>query len=353
MPCEPPRPAGCLNADGACSTWPGCGSPVSAAGPHRPAPTIQPARGPPACRPGARRVGRLQRRRPGPVECCSPTPRRAAWATRRPPARRHRGVAPRSGTAAPALAPARAHPPARSPASRTGCRRARPPQRGPLRPDRDHADRSHLCPRSRRCSVTPAPPGRRRSRFPAAAAPQVSPSYRRSCAGQRRPQGAVVPGCRRRTRPGRRGRPRDPGDPGGPHRRLGGQGARLRPEVPAELAATAAVGCERIAEAARRGEPLPPIDVYQIGDMYFVRDGTTACGVPRARPARRSRPTYGWCSTLVEPDDVRRAPTCPTGTAQAVPAAGAAGRGRAPRARSPTRSSTRGSPRWSRPGPPG
>lgn len=30
---------------------------------------------------------------------------------------------------------------------------------------------------------------------------------------------------------------------------------------------------ERLALAQRRGEYLPPIDVYQIGDMYFVKDG--------------------------------------------------------------------------------
>lgn len=30
---------------------------------------------------------------------------------------------------------------------------------------------------------------------------------------------------------------------------------------------------ERIAEAVRRGQGLPPIDVYQVGDQYFVRDG--------------------------------------------------------------------------------
>jgi hypothetical protein len=30
---------------------------------------------------------------------------------------------------------------------------------------------------------------------------------------------------------------------------------------------------ERLALAQARGEPLPPIDVYRIGDMHFVRDG--------------------------------------------------------------------------------
>ncbi len=30
---------------------------------------------------------------------------------------------------------------------------------------------------------------------------------------------------------------------------------------------------ERLALAARRGEAMPPIDVYRIGDLYFVKDG--------------------------------------------------------------------------------
>jgi hypothetical protein len=30
---------------------------------------------------------------------------------------------------------------------------------------------------------------------------------------------------------------------------------------------------ERIAAAQRRGEPLPPVSLYKVGDLYFVRDG--------------------------------------------------------------------------------
>src|SRR6202034_21358 len=30
---------------------------------------------------------------------------------------------------------------------------------------------------------------------------------------------------------------------------------------------------ERLALAQRRGESIPPIDVYQVGDLYFVKDG--------------------------------------------------------------------------------
>jgi hypothetical protein len=39
---------------------------------------------------------------------------------------------------------------------------------------------------------------------------------------------------------------------------------------------------ERIAAAVRRGEDLPPIDVYQVGEAYFVRDGHHRVAVYRA-----------------------------------------------------------------------
>jgi hypothetical protein len=38
---------------------------------------------------------------------------------------------------------------------------------------------------------------------------------------------------------------------------------------------------QRIAEAIRRGESMPPIDVYRIGDMHFVRDGHHRVSVAR------------------------------------------------------------------------
>lgn len=40
---------------------------------------------------------------------------------------------------------------------------------------------------------------------------------------------------------------------------------------------------ERIAEAARRGVSLPPIDVYRIGELHFVRDGHHRVAVARAQ----------------------------------------------------------------------
>jgi hypothetical protein len=40
---------------------------------------------------------------------------------------------------------------------------------------------------------------------------------------------------------------------------------------------------ERIAEASRRGVSLPPIDVYRVGEMHFVRDGHHRVAVARAQ----------------------------------------------------------------------
>jgi hypothetical protein len=39
---------------------------------------------------------------------------------------------------------------------------------------------------------------------------------------------------------------------------------------------------ERIAAARRRGEPMPPIDVYRVGDIHFVVDGHHRVSVARA-----------------------------------------------------------------------
>ena len=61
---------------------------------------------------------------------------------------------------------------------------------------------------------------------------------------------------------------------------------------------------ERIAQAARRGESLPPIDVYQIGEMYFVRDGHHRVSVHRALEIPTIEADVRLVRTLVEPDDV-------------------------------------------------
>ena len=40
---------------------------------------------------------------------------------------------------------------------------------------------------------------------------------------------------------------------------------------------------ERMATAARRGESFPPIDVYRIGDVHFVKDGHHRVSIARAQ----------------------------------------------------------------------
>jgi hypothetical protein len=62
---------------------------------------------------------------------------------------------------------------------------------------------------------------------------------------------------------------------------------------------------ERIAEAARRGEPLPPIDVYQVGDMYFVRDGHHRVSVHRSLGLKQIEADVRRVVTVVGADDIR------------------------------------------------
>jgi hypothetical protein len=40
---------------------------------------------------------------------------------------------------------------------------------------------------------------------------------------------------------------------------------------------------QRIAAARRRGETMPPIDVYRVGDLYFVQDGHHRVSVAHAQ----------------------------------------------------------------------
>jgi hypothetical protein len=40
---------------------------------------------------------------------------------------------------------------------------------------------------------------------------------------------------------------------------------------------------ERIANAQRRGQDMPPISVYRVGDLHFVRDGHHRVSVARAQ----------------------------------------------------------------------
>lgn len=59
--------------------------------------------------------------------------------------------------------------------------------------------------------------------------------------------------------------------------RAGGFDRRFRPTsgVPRER-------FERLAAAARRGETFPPVDLYRVGKLHFVRDGHHRVAVARA-----------------------------------------------------------------------
>jgi hypothetical protein len=43
---------------------------------------------------------------------------------------------------------------------------------------------------------------------------------------------------------------------------------------------------ERLALAQRRGEPIPPIDVYRVGDLHFVQDGHHRVSIAMATGAK-------------------------------------------------------------------
>lgn len=63
---------------------------------------------------------------------------------------------------------------------------------------------------------------------------------------------------------------------------------------------------ERLALAVRTGQTFPPIDVYQIGEMYFVRDGHHRVSVCRALDVPVIDADVTRVVTLAEPTDVKR-----------------------------------------------
>jgi hypothetical protein len=63
---------------------------------------------------------------------------------------------------------------------------------------------------------------------------------------------------------------------------------------------------ERLALAVRTGQDFPPIDVYQVGEMYFVRDGHHRVSVCRALDIAVIDADVIRVDTIAEPDDVRR-----------------------------------------------
>jgi len=63
---------------------------------------------------------------------------------------------------------------------------------------------------------------------------------------------------------------------------------------------------ERIARASRVGEEIPPIDVYKLGDHYFVRDGHHRVSVARALGLRLIEADVTEVQTLLEPREIGR-----------------------------------------------
>lgn len=63
---------------------------------------------------------------------------------------------------------------------------------------------------------------------------------------------------------------------------------------------------ERLDEAARRGAPIPPIDVYQVGDMYFVRDGHHRVSVMKALQMPSIEADVTRVYTMLDPGGIRR-----------------------------------------------
>lgn len=61
---------------------------------------------------------------------------------------------------------------------------------------------------------------------------------------------------------------------------------------------------ERLARASREGEEIPPIDVYKLGDYYFVRDGHHRVSVARALRLSLIEAFVTEIVTLLEPGDI-------------------------------------------------
>ena len=126
---------------------------------------------------------------------------------------------------------------------------------------------------------------------------------------------------------------------------------RVRPRVPA--ASPGARGrWERIAEARRRGEAMPPIDVYRIGDLHFVKDGHHRVSVARALGDTDIEAHVSEVRTKLGagPRAADARPAAQAARARVPRARPAARRGRASGSSSPTSGATRSSPRSSRPG---
>jgi hypothetical protein len=61
---------------------------------------------------------------------------------------------------------------------------------------------------------------------------------------------------------------------------------------------------ERLAEKSRLGEYLPPIEVYQLGNLYFVRDGHHRVSVARAQGAPEIEADVTQIDTVISTDGI-------------------------------------------------
>jgi hypothetical protein len=61
---------------------------------------------------------------------------------------------------------------------------------------------------------------------------------------------------------------------------------------------------QRLAEKSRLGEYLPPIDVYKLGNLYFVRDGHHRVSVARAQGADQMEAYVTEIDTVVSTDGI-------------------------------------------------
>ena len=62
---------------------------------------------------------------------------------------------------------------------------------------------------------------------------------------------------------------------------------------------------ERLAVATRRGEPIPPIDVYRIGELHFVRDGHHRVSVAHALGLKTIEAAVTEVLTRIDPPGLR------------------------------------------------
>ncbi|MHA6780478.1 chromosome partitioning protein ParB [Pseudonocardia saturnea] len=63
---------------------------------------------------------------------------------------------------------------------------------------------------------------------------------------------------------------------------------------------------ERLARAQRRGESIPPIDVYRVGELHFVRDGHHRVSVAIAMKLRTIDALVTEVSTKIDPTGIGR-----------------------------------------------